>query len=60
VKATVEGLQSLRRPRDIAELRGKTVREVLGLDGREEEAQPASTETDAEAEAAVAAAPQGE
>jgi len=58
VKATVEGLQSLRRPRDIAELRGKTVREVLGLDGREEEAQPASTETDAEA--AVAAAPQGE
>ena len=57
VKATVEGLQSLRRPRDIAELRGKTVREVLGLDGREEEAQPASTETDAEA--AVAAAPQG-
>ena len=60
VKATVEGLQSLRRPRDIAELRGKTVREVLGLDGREEEAQPASTETDAEAEAAVAAEPQGE
>ena len=62
VKATVEGLQSLRRPRDIAELRGKTVREVLGLDGREQEAQPASTETDAEAEAeaAVAAAPQGE
>jgi small subunit ribosomal protein S5 len=37
VKATVEGLQSLRRPREIAELRGKTVREVLGLDARTEE-----------------------
>jgi small subunit ribosomal protein S5 len=37
VKATVEGLQSLRRPREIADLRGKTVREVLGLDARPEE-----------------------
>jgi small subunit ribosomal protein S5 len=37
VKATVEGLQSLRRPREIAELRGKTVHEVLGLDPRPEE-----------------------
>ena len=33
VKATVQGLQSLRRPREVAELRGKTVAEVLGLDG---------------------------
>ena len=33
VKATVEGLQSLKRPSDVAELRGKTVSEVLGLDG---------------------------
>lgn len=32
VKATVEGLQSLRRPREVAELRGKTIAEVLGLD----------------------------
>jgi small subunit ribosomal protein S5 len=32
VKATVQGLQSLRRPRDVAELRGKTISEVLGLD----------------------------
>jgi small subunit ribosomal protein S5 len=32
VKATVEGLQSLKRPSDIAALRGKTVSEVLGLD----------------------------
>jgi small subunit ribosomal protein S5 len=32
VKATVAGLQSLRRPREVAELRGKTINEVLGLD----------------------------
>ena len=31
VKATVAGLRSLRRPEDVAELRGKTVAEVLGL-----------------------------
>ena len=32
VKATVAGLQSLRRPEEVAELRGLTVRQVLGLD----------------------------
>jgi small subunit ribosomal protein S5 len=37
-KATVTGLQSLRRPEEVAELRGKTVAEVLGL----RSAQPAS------------------
>jgi small subunit ribosomal protein S5 len=31
VKATMEGLQSLRRPEDVAELRGLSVREVLGI-----------------------------
>jgi small subunit ribosomal protein S5 len=31
VKATVAGLQDLRRPEEVAELRGKTVAEVLGL-----------------------------
>ncbi len=36
VKATIEGLQSLKRPEDVAELRGKTVAEVLGLDRRPE------------------------
>jgi small subunit ribosomal protein S5 len=32
VKATVEGLQSLRDPREVAELRGLTIAQVLGLD----------------------------
>ncbi len=31
VKATMEGLYSLRRPEEIAELRGLSVREVLGI-----------------------------
>jgi small subunit ribosomal protein S5 len=55
VKATVEGLQSLRRPRDVAELRGKTINEVLGLDDREE-AEPAETES-AKAEPVAVAEP---
>ena len=32
VKATVAGLRSLRSPREVAELRGLTVHEVLGID----------------------------
>jgi small subunit ribosomal protein S5 len=63
VKATVEGLQSLRRPREVADLRGKSVHEVLGLDGREEQAEPAQAETEAPTEATTAAgassAPEG-
>src|SRR3712207_5508452 len=38
VKATVEGLRSLKRPEEVAALRGKTVAEVLGLDVRGDEA----------------------
>ena len=34
VKATVAALQGLRRPEDVAELRGLTVREVLGMESR--------------------------
>src|SRR5687767_3444604 len=34
VKATVAGLQALKRPEDIAKLRGKTVAHVLGLPER--------------------------
>jgi small subunit ribosomal protein S5 len=33
VKATVAGLQSLRRPEEVAELRGLSVNQVLGLAG---------------------------
>jgi small subunit ribosomal protein S5 len=35
VKATVTALQMLRTPRDVAELRGLTVAQVLGLDERD-------------------------
>src|SRR5204862_1723974 len=44
VKATVEGLRGLRRPEAVAELRGKTVAHVLGLDvsTRPEEAKESS------------------
>src|SRR5438093_6097185 len=35
VKATMAGLQSLKRPKDVANLRGKTVAHVLGLPERE-------------------------
>src|SRR3954468_8587557 len=38
VKATVNALESLRRPEDVAELRGLSVAEVLGLDHKAEEA----------------------
>jgi small subunit ribosomal protein S5 len=35
VKATVAALEGLRRPEDVAKLRGLTVREVLGLESAE-------------------------
>jgi len=55
VKATVEGLQSLKRPSDVAALRGKTVNEVLGLDGgTQEEAAAAEAPGEEAAPAAVA------
>jgi small subunit ribosomal protein S5 len=37
VKATVTGLQALRDPKEVAELRGLTIAEVLGLDRKEAE-----------------------
>jgi small subunit ribosomal protein S5 len=53
VKATVAALQGLRSPDQVAELRGLTVREVLGLESSgdgaapAESAEPAAEETPA-------------
>jgi small subunit ribosomal protein S5 len=44
VKATVAGLQGLRTPREVAELRGLSINQVLGLGGEADE-QPAETVT---------------
>jgi small subunit ribosomal protein S5 len=43
VKATMDGLVRLRRPEEVAELRGLTVSQVLGLDGNGNGAQPTET-----------------
>ena len=40
VKATMAGLQALRRPEEVAELRGLTVAQVLGLDEATPEPEP--------------------
>jgi small subunit ribosomal protein S5 len=53
LKATVQGLQSLRRPEEVAKTRGKTIAEVLPIP-KEEPA--AEEEAPAEEPAAVAAA----
>jgi len=66
VKATMDGLIRLRRPEEVAELRGLTVRQVLGLDlngtssnGEHLAAGPAAAEG-TEAPRAAAAAPADE
>jgi small subunit ribosomal protein S5 len=50
VKATMEGIHQLRRPESVAELRGLTVREVLGIQATngapdEQEGEPATPES---------------
>ena len=63
---TVDGLKSLRRPEDVAKMRGKTVREILPYSAPlesapepEQEAAPAPTaEPEAAAEPEVAAEPE--
>ncbi|MBJ7522342.1 MAG: 30S ribosomal protein S5 [Solirubrobacteraceae bacterium] len=55
VKATVAGLQSLRKPEEVAELRGLSVNRVLGLAATEETVNGTiSAEGDAPAEAEAA------
>jgi small subunit ribosomal protein S5 len=62
VKATVDALQTLRDPKQVAELRGLSVAEVLGLDGREPEAEATGGEAPGGEAAAAdeAEAPAGE
>jgi small subunit ribosomal protein S5 len=51
LKATVQGLQSLRRPEEVAERRGLTIKQVLpAAKPAEPEAQPAEAEQVAEAQ----------
>jgi small subunit ribosomal protein S5 len=48
VKATVAGLQGLRRPEEVAELRGLSIDEVLGLSGRERASETISADNGAD------------
>ena len=48
VKATMEGLMGLRRPEDVAKLRGLSVKQVLGLDLQEEAAGRRSQDAEGE------------
>ena len=52
VKATVAGLQSLKRPERVAELRGKSIAHVLGIE--REQAAPSNGEAEGQADGAVA------
>jgi small subunit ribosomal protein S5 len=62
VKATVAGLQGLRTPREVAELRGLSINQVLGIGGEEEQAaETISTEGNGNGAAtATATAEEGE
>ena len=64
LKATVQGLQSLRRPEEVARSRGKTISEVLPLrkeEPRAEEQPAAEEQPEAEEQVAIAtAAAEGE
>jgi small subunit ribosomal protein S5 len=54
VKATMEGLHGLRRPEQVAELRGLSVKQVLGLTGNGGSAKPADAQAALSAEKVVA------
>jgi small subunit ribosomal protein S5 len=47
VKATMDGLTGLRRPEDVAKLRGLSIKQVLGLDLQEAAAKQAAAEAPA-------------
>jgi small subunit ribosomal protein S5 len=49
VKATMDGLMRMRRPEEVAELRGLSVKQVLGLDLEQEGAAAAAPQTEDEA-----------
>jgi small subunit ribosomal protein S5 len=55
VKATVAGLQSLRRPEEVAEMRGLTIDQVLGLNMKEPEGELSEPAPAADAESPAAA-----
>jgi small subunit ribosomal protein S5 len=58
VKATMSGLESLRRPEDVAKLRGISIREVLGVgDGKAAETVNGKDEAPVTAEAVAAEEP---
>jgi small subunit ribosomal protein S5 len=52
VKATMQGLMGLRRPEDVAKLRGLSVKQVLGLDLKEAAAKAAAPAADEQVEPA--------
>jgi small subunit ribosomal protein S5 len=56
VAATVDGLRSLRRPEEVARMRGKSVAEVLGLGGDEPAGEPVAVGGSDEPLAAATAA----
>ncbi len=46
VKATMEGLRGLRKPEDVAELRGLTIKQVLGIPKQERKPEGEQTAED--------------
>jgi small subunit ribosomal protein S5 len=58
VKATMDGLMRLRRPEQVAELRGLTVKQVLGLDLKEAAEKASQEGAEPVAEPVAVAAPE--
>jgi small subunit ribosomal protein S5 len=56
LKATVNGLRSLRRPEDVARIRGKTVEEILFVREKPEKSEPTPAAASSSEEPAPAAA----